>query len=115
MGNGALNEGLADVFAYALTNDLQLGEGWFKNGSTVRDYNSPNTWSQMSSEAHHDGEVIAGAYIKFGQQVGIPRMMEILEQVMALHLDSTACYPYCNVSSTRNLYTNIFNATLDKV
>ncbi len=63
--NGALNEGFADVWAFAITERAILGEGINKNGSGgfIRRYDrNPKKYPQdISGEVHNDGEIIAGA------------------------------------------------------
>ena len=65
MGNGALNEGFADVWAFTITNSPFIGQGWDLVDPTIniRDYQDRKVYPQdLVGEVHADGEIIAGCF-----------------------------------------------------
>ena len=79
-GNGALGEGYADVWAFTLTNNAVLGEGFQGDpNSFVRRYDiDPKVYPEdLVGEVHADGEIIAGAWWDLGQDIGMNNMMAI--------------------------------------
>ncbi|MFI5172926.1 MAG: T9SS type A sorting domain-containing protein, partial [Chitinophagales bacterium] len=65
MGNGAMNEGYADVWAICVTDNPILGQGFTGGAGTyVRRYDiAPKVYPQdLVGEVHADGEIIAGAW-----------------------------------------------------
>lgn len=73
MYNGALNEGYADIWGIAITQDSILGRGAFNNNpnSSIRRYDiNPKVYPiDIVGEVHADGEIIAGAWWDFARNV----------------------------------------------
>lgn len=79
-GNGALNEGYADIWAMAVSNNPVLGAGFQTDATTyVRRYDiDPKVYPQdLVGEVHADGEIICGAWWDLGQDIGVTNMMDI--------------------------------------
>lgn len=76
--NGAMNEGYADVWAFAITEDPILGRGFYSiNQDGIRQYDiDPKVYPQdIVGEVHADGEIIAGAWWDLGQNFGDVQLM----------------------------------------
>jgi Zn-dependent metalloprotease len=70
--NGGMNEGYADVWAIGLTENPVLGIGFFtSNTGFVRRYdvNKKVYPADLVGEVHADGEIIAGAWWDYGQEI----------------------------------------------
>ena len=68
MGNGALNEGYADVWGLSITNNPILGQGFSGgSGTFVRRYDTdPKVYPEdLVGQVHADGEIICGAWWDF--------------------------------------------------
>lgn len=79
-GNGALNEGYADIWAMSYTLNPVLGEGFQGDpNSFVRRYDiDPKVYPQdLVGEVHADGEIICGAWWDLGLDIGVNSMMDI--------------------------------------
>lgn len=78
-GNGALGEAYADVWAFSLTNNAILGDGFQGPGTDVRRYDiNPKIYPQdLVGEVHADGEIIAGAWWDLAQEIGMNNMMTL--------------------------------------
>ncbi len=65
MGNGAMQEGYADLWGMTITNEPWIAKGFFTDeDSYIRQYNiGPKIYPQdLIGEVHADGEIIAGAW-----------------------------------------------------
>jgi|GEM_PF-5007289 len=64
--NGALAEAYSDVWAFGLTRDRILAEGYLKSnpGSSIRDYTEdPKVFpDHISGQSHNDAQILAGAW-----------------------------------------------------
>lgn len=75
MGNGAMNEGYADLWGIAITANPILGQGFSGGSSTfVRRYDiDPVVYPEdLIGQVHNDGEIIAGAWWDYGVELGDP-------------------------------------------
>ncbi len=68
MGNGAMQEGYADIWGLSITGNPILGDGFAGAGTDVRRYDiDPKVYPEdLVGEVHADGEIIAGAWWDFG-------------------------------------------------
>lgn len=77
--NGAMNEGYADIWGMGITENPMLGLGSriSNPNSTVRRYNgTPKVYpDNLIGQVHNDGEIIAGAWWRTGQEIGDPQVM----------------------------------------
>lgn len=65
MNNGAMNEGYADIWAFTITENPIIAQGWNYSASTqIRRYDlGPKYYpDDINGEVHNDGEIIAGAW-----------------------------------------------------
>lgn len=64
--NGAMGEGYSDIWACSITNNPEIGIGFYTaNQSGIRRYDPPNRKiypQDLVGEVHADGEIIAGAW-----------------------------------------------------
>lgn len=72
MDNGGLNEGYADVWGMSISFNPILGDGFSGPGTDVRRYDiDPKRYPEdLVGQVHADGEIIAGAWWDFGQEMG---------------------------------------------
>lgn len=80
--NGALQEGYADVWAFSLSLDPIIGQGFLGGASTfVRRYDvNPKVYPQdLVGQVHADGEIIAGAFWDTYRNLGndMDKMLEL--------------------------------------
>lgn len=68
MGNGAMQEGYADIWGLMITGNPILGDGFSGAGTDVRRYDiDPKRYPEdLVGQVHADGEIIAGAWWDFG-------------------------------------------------
>lgn len=78
--NGAMGEGYADVWGLGITEEPELGIGFFTNNSGIRRYDiNPKVYpADLIGEVHADGEIIAGAWWDLGQNFGNTQQMMTL-------------------------------------
>lgn len=73
--NGGMGEGYSDVWAMCITKSPLIGPGFFVNqpNSTIRRYDiNPKVYPQnITGEVHDDGEIIAGAWWDFAQDLAV--------------------------------------------
>lgn len=73
MGNGAMQEGYADLWGIVVTDNPILGQGFLGGAGTfVRRYDvEPKVYPQdLVGEVHADGEIIAGAWWDVNENLG---------------------------------------------
>lgn len=73
MGNGAMNEGYADLWGMTVTDNPILGQGFLGGaGTNVRRYDvEPKVYPEdLVGEVHADGEIIAGAWWDVNENFG---------------------------------------------
>lgn len=73
MSNGAMHEGYADIWAFTITENPILAQGWNgTSGSFIRKYDgSPKVYpDNITGEVHNDGEIIAGAWWDLYENLG---------------------------------------------
>lgn len=73
MGNGAMHEGYADVWAIYITRNPRLGQGFFKSSNApIRRYDqAPRVYpDDLTGLPHQDGQIVAGAWWDTYQNLG---------------------------------------------
>ncbi|HMU68832.1 MAG TPA: hypothetical protein PKC38_02420, partial [Chitinophagales bacterium] len=73
MGNGAMQEGYADLWGITVTDNPVMGQGFLGGAGTfVRRYDAePKVYPQdLVGEVHADGEIIAGAWWDVSENLG---------------------------------------------
>ncbi|MBI1192282.1 MAG: T9SS type A sorting domain-containing protein [Bacteroidetes bacterium] len=72
MGNGAMQEGYADIWGLSISGDPILGAGFSGPGTDVRRYDiDPKVFPEdLVGQVHADGEIIAGAWWDLSEEFG---------------------------------------------
>ncbi|HYM81179.1 MAG TPA: FlgD immunoglobulin-like domain containing protein [Candidatus Limnocylindria bacterium] len=72
LNNGALHEGMADVYAALLQDDPNVGKGFFGVGTVLRSIDNTARWPEnRSGDPHITGLIIGGAFWDLRQAVGL--------------------------------------------
>ena len=92
MGNGAMQEGYADLWGMTVTNNPILGQGFLGGAGTyVRRYDTaPKVYPEdLIAEPHADGEIIAGAWWDVNENLGgdLTSMTEIWMETLNATVD----------------------------
>lgn len=74
MKNGALQEGMADVFAAFIQDNSKIGKGFFGPGTIMRDINNTRKYpDHVTGRVHDDGLIIGGAFWDTRKRIGLAR------------------------------------------
>lgn len=73
MINGALHEGLADVYATLLEDTPQVGRGFFGPGTHLRNVDNDHVWPEDDGEVHDAGLLIGAAFWEIREALGVAR------------------------------------------
>ena len=99
--DGALSEGMSDVYASLITRDHGMGRGFFFSDSPLRDLNNNKKWpDSVTGEVHDDGEIIGAAMwhlgealeAKLGSTAGHDKTIEIFYGVLQRASDIPSAY-----------------------
>lgn len=105
MGNGALQEGYADIWALTLTEYPILSEGYLLSSSNsfIRRYDQdPKVYPEdLIGQVHNDGEIIAGAWWDTYLEIGD------LEYMKTLFAESFMATPDGPDGNEGSIYTDI--------
>jgi Zn-dependent metalloprotease len=110
MGNGAMQEGYADLWGFTITEDPILGQG-FTGGSTsyVRRYDlEPKVYpTDLVGEVHADGEIIAGAWWDLAENLG-----DDITAMTELWVETWPAVPDGAAGDEGNIYRDVLLETL---
>ena len=99
--DGALSEGMGDMFAALITRDHGMGRGFFFSDAPLRDLANTKKWpDDVTGEVHDDGEIIGAAMwhlgealeAKLGATAGHQKTMEIFYGVLQRSTDIPSTY-----------------------
>ena len=99
--DGALSEGMSDMFAALITRDHGMGRGFFLTDAPLRDLNNNKKWpDDVVGQVHDDGEIIGATMwhlgealeAKLGQAAGHQKTMEIFYGVLQRSTDIPSTY-----------------------
>ena len=71
MNNGALHEGLADVYSAMIEDSPLIGRGFFGAGTHLRNVDNANRWPQDDGAVHFAGLMIGGAFWDLREAIGL--------------------------------------------
>ena len=102
--DGALSEGMSDMFAAFITNDHGMGRGFFFGESALRDLDPTVDlrWpDDVTGEVHDDGEIIGGTMwdlrkaliLKLGEDAGDAQARKIFYGALQRSSDIPTTYP----------------------
>lgn len=85
--NGGMGEGYSDVWAMSITKSPLIGPGFYVNqpNSLIRRYDiNPKIYPQhITGEVHDDGEIIAGAWWDYGQNLSAGMALNVAVDSMS--------------------------------
>ncbi|HLL23666.1 MAG TPA: MYXO-CTERM sorting domain-containing protein [Kofleriaceae bacterium] len=68
--DGALSEGMSDMYAALITRDAGMGRGFLFNNTAVRNLDNAKRWpDDVTGEVHADGEIIGAAMWHLGERL----------------------------------------------
>ena len=99
--DGALSEGMSDMFAALITRDHGMGRGFFFTDSPLRDLDNSKKWpDDVEGQVHADGEIIGAAMwhlgealeAKLGATAGYEKTIDIFWGVLQRSSDIPSAY-----------------------